>query len=269
MMRHLGRIMMWTTLPLILAQFGCAARGVQVGPTTPTPSVSEADRTFCDESARAEADGIAGADPTEGARRAMGIALHPAVVVNTMGLSLFATPFVVLAGATVKEVQDSKLRRQAYTYALGPCLALVEQEQHVRAEDPDGIEHGRIIARRYIQLAETSAAASARNAKRAVENPATPASAPSRFADPPIRPGDRPVAPVMDYAVWAERDRQAALALYRRALGLQERLLGPDHPDVADTLDGYAAVLRTAHRDDEAAAIEVRVKAFRGGQAEP
>jgi tetratricopeptide (TPR) repeat protein len=39
---------------------------------------------------------------------------------------------------------------------------------------------------------------------------------------------------------------------YKRALSIKEKVSGPNHPDVAIILNKYAALLRHAHRDEEA-----------------
>jgi len=39
---------------------------------------------------------------------------------------------------------------------------------------------------------------------------------------------------------------------YKRALLIKEKVSGPDHPDVAIILNNYAALLRHAHRNEEA-----------------
>ena len=44
---------------------------------------------------------------------------------------------------------------------------------------------------------------------------------------------------------------------------IQETALGFDHPDVAVTLEGYAALLYETHRDVEAVVFEDRAKAIR------
>ena len=61
----------------------------------------------------------------------------------------------------------------------------------------------------------------------------------------------------------ARRDRVAAEGLYRRALAVQEEFLGPDHPDLADTLEHYAALLHALGRDSEAAPLEDRARGIR------
>ena len=56
--------------------------------------------------------------------------------------------------------------------------------------------------------------------------------------------------------------------LYKRALEMMKKSLGPDHPDVAQTLENYAALLRKTGRGDEAAKMEARAEAIRAKHAE-
>ena len=58
-------------------------------------------------------------------------------------------------------------------------------------------------------------------------------------------------------------DYQRAAELYRRALAIQVEVLGPDHPDLARTLDNYAALLREQRRDREAHRLETRARDIR------
>ena len=51
--------------------------------------------------------------------------------------------------------------------------------------------------------------------------------------------------------------------LYRRSLAINEKVLGPEHPDVAQSLENYAALLRKTGRADEAVEMEARAKAIR------
>ena len=52
----------------------------------------------------------------------------------------------------------------------------------------------------------------------------------------------------------------------RRALTIQEDLVGPDHPDVDETLEAYAALLRQMGRADEAEPMESRAKSIRANK---
>jgi ankyrin repeat protein/tetratricopeptide (TPR) repeat protein len=51
--------------------------------------------------------------------------------------------------------------------------------------------------------------------------------------------------------------------LFQRALVMREGVLGTEHPDVATSLEDYAAMLRKTGRTSEAARVEVRAKAIR------
>lgn len=57
-----------------------------------------------------------------------------------------------------------------------------------------------------------------------------------------------------------------AEALYRYALAVRERVLGPEDPDVASSLDDYAAFLNKTNRQAEAGQMEARAKAIRAKQ---
>ncbi|MDE3052029.1 MAG: tetratricopeptide repeat protein, partial [Nitrospirota bacterium] len=56
---------------------------------------------------------------------------------------------------------------------------------------------------------------------------------------------------------------EKAEPLYRRALAIRERALGPSHPEVAKTLEDLANVLRKVGRADEAVSLEARARDIR------
>ena len=56
--------------------------------------------------------------------------------------------------------------------------------------------------------------------------------------------------------------------LYTRAMAINEKALGPDHPSVATSLENYAALLRNTGRDDEAVKLAARAKAIRAKHGE-
>jgi Tfp pilus assembly protein PilF len=55
-----------------------------------------------------------------------------------------------------------------------------------------------------------------------------------------------------------------AESLYKRAIEIWERALGPEHSYVAACLENYADLLRRTNRAAEASALEKRVKQIRG-----
>ncbi len=61
--------------------------------------------------------------------------------------------------------------------------------------------------------------------------------------------------------------------LYKRALAIKEKVLGPEHPEVATSLNNlglllnYSVLLRATDRSDEAERMEARAKAIRAKHA--
>jgi tetratricopeptide (TPR) repeat protein len=55
--------------------------------------------------------------------------------------------------------------------------------------------------------------------------------------------------------------------LYKGSLAISEKALGPEHPNVALSLENYAALLRKTNRNGEAAKMEARAKAIRAKHA--
>ncbi len=251
------RVFVWVAVSAMVTEVGCAARPVPVAADLsggPSATASAADRRFCDEAAVAQADGIAGRDAGVGAAEGVGFALHPVMVAGSMGLSLIVAPVAALPGAIAAGVEDRKLRHQAHTRAMSACLALVDRERELGRDDPEVTEGRRSLARSYVALADTSAASGAANAAFA-----------RNFARQggPADPSDRIARPEAEYQARAHRDWRAAEALYRRALAVQEGTRGPDHLDEAETLERYAAMLRTLTRPAEAADLEARARGLR------
>jgi tetratricopeptide (TPR) repeat protein len=59
-----------------------------------------------------------------------------------------------------------------------------------------------------------------------------------------------------------QRRYDEAEPLFQRAIAMTEETLGPDHPQVARTLTGYAMLLRASKRTGEAARWEQRAKSI-------
>ena len=55
-----------------------------------------------------------------------------------------------------------------------------------------------------------------------------------------------------------------AVFLYRRACEIREKAFGPEHPQVAASLENYAALLRAMDHPRMAAPLEARAEAIRG-----
>ena len=56
--------------------------------------------------------------------------------------------------------------------------------------------------------------------------------------------------------------------LYKRALAILTKAMGPDHPNVAMFLGNYAVLLRKMDREAEAAKMETRAQAIRAKHAQ-
>ncbi len=56
--------------------------------------------------------------------------------------------------------------------------------------------------------------------------------------------------------------------LFKRSLAIREKVLGPEHREVAQSLEDYATALRKANRAAEAAPMEARAKAIRTRHAQ-
>ena len=59
-----------------------------------------------------------------------------------------------------------------------------------------------------------------------------------------------------------------AVPLFKRALAIREKALGPEHPHVAQSLENYPDLLRKTNREAEAAELEARAKAIRAKHAQ-
>jgi glutamate/tyrosine decarboxylase-like PLP-dependent enzyme len=62
----------------------------------------------------------------------------------------------------------------------------------------------------------------------------------------------------------AQGQMSEAESLAIRSLGMRERSLGTDHPDVAKSLNIVAAILRETDRETAAEALEARIVAIMG-----
>ncbi len=69
----------------------------------------------------------------------------------------------------------------------------------------------------------------------------------------------------------AQGNYVAAEPLFKRSRAIQEKVLGPEHPNVAQVLENYAVLLRKTNRNAEAAKMEARAKAIlaKHAQANP
>ncbi len=63
------------------------------------------------------------------------------------------------------------------------------------------------------------------------------------------------------------RPSPEAEPLYERSLAIREKALGPEHPNVAGSLENYSALLSETGRGSEAVKLEARARAIRAKHA--
>ncbi len=76
----------------------------------------------------------------------------------------------------------------------------------------------------------------------------------------PARPESEACTQLSRWLYDAQGRYAEAEPLYKRSLSIREKALGPEHPNVAQSLENYAALLRKTGRDAEAARMETRAK---------
>jgi hypothetical protein len=70
-------------------------------------------------------------------------------------------------------------------------------------------------------------------------------------------------------AVTLEQGKLAdADSFFEKALSIRGETLGPEHPEVAASLESYAALLRKANRQEKAAELEARARSTHTKHAE-
>ena len=65
----------------------------------------------------------------------------------------------------------------------------------------------------------------------------------------------------------AQGEYGRALPLYERSLKIKEKALGPEHPNVATSLNNFVSLLEQMGRRAEAKKMKARAQAIRAGHA--
>ena len=211
--RTLRRLLKYLAGPLIVAQVGCAARGVHVAPTPPPLSMSEEDRKSCAEFAKREAKALKTKSAADAAGEGLAAGLVAGFYFLNPGVVMLMGPALAIGGAIDQSLKNSAARKMAYAGGEVTCLRPAVLAETLGPEHPDVASALRSLAYGY--------------------------------------------ANQTDYA--------AAELLYLRALGIQERILGPESEEVAMTLHAYAEVLQVTHREEQATELKARADAIRAG----
>jgi hypothetical protein len=144
------RLLKCLAVSLIMAQVGCAARGVQVSPTPPAVPVAEADREACAAFAKRESKDVRVKSVSEESAR--GFAQGLLIGIFTMpigGPGPILAPVMALTGGVGAARANYSARKSAYGAAEGACLAPVILAGTLGPEHPDVAAALRDLAPRY------------------------------------------------------------------------------------------------------------------------
>ncbi len=270
-------ILLWTTIPLLMGLVGCAAQGGRI-PIGADPSTGiEVDQKSCEMHARIEA-AEARRSGTEVAEGSVGSALfagfRPELAVPTMGASILLAPFILVPLAVVAEADAASERRGkvAYTAFMDACLEPVLRQQTLGPEDPAVAQSLHRLAFRFDRSGGQYRDA-AHKLQEAIASQVMVATPSRGFRDScTISQGCDTTEltrrqtlnyNMTRYTTLAEIYMGKADSLYKRALAIREKVLGPENLDVAETLDDYAALLRKMNRGAEADGLNARAQAIR------
>jgi hypothetical protein len=212
--------------------------------------VRDDDRRRCDDYAKDEVAAFGQVSTTVNVLEATVVApfafIGGAVLAVGGGGVLWAVPF----GMIGKARDDARSNRSLHEQAVNVCLELTRS---LRPEYPD-------LADSLDKLAARYAALGARFHELAQGDVAL-AKGYRYDASRGLDPGFARRVTALEARSVARL--KTAKQLYRRVLAIREKALGPDHLDVADTLEHYAALLRKMNRDADADALDARAQAIR------
>lgn len=154
------RLVTWTAIPMLVAQVGCAARGVPVRQSAPPVAVSAADRTACEELLRAEAKAAKAAgkarekaaerpmSPGEVAGDIVGGTIYLAIMSPLIVVGLVAAPFTLVP----ELISDARSSARAREAAVSRCLEPVIHAATLGPDHPDVARSLGHLASRYAAL---------------------------------------------------------------------------------------------------------------------
>jgi hypothetical protein len=154
----LRQLLKCLAVPLIVAQVGCAARGVQVAPTPPPPSVSEEDRQACAEFSKREAKAVKTRPVADAAGHGIAEGLLVGLYFLNPALGLFMAPALAIGGAIDQSPKNSSTRKRAYASAEETCLKPVILAETLGPEHPDVASALRSLAYGYANQKDYAAA---------------------------------------------------------------------------------------------------------------
>jgi hypothetical protein len=228
---------------LVLALLAAGVPGVLV--RAETESVSLPDRPACETYANASGDAVQvewAPDTTLSSSAA-----NPLIcLANPLLL-----PAMTAADFTKEGLRIRRVRRDTRERAMHECLEPSVLAQRLGPEHPEVAQSLHNLATRYVglgDLLQRKATADGAEGKARGTGYLLPS--------PLVKRAEREQALALE--LWKKAE-----PLYKRALTIREKALGPEHLDVATTLEGYGALLRNLNRGAEAERMEARAKASR------
>jgi hypothetical protein len=185
-----------------------------------------------------------------------------------MGASIFLAPFLAPAIAIDAAVENARARQPIYAYVLRECLEPAVLEQTLGPDHPKVAQslHGLAVR---LTTSGVKSATIAEQLRQALASQPLPSGDCRGFsarcsADPAEITSREAMNRHMNrYAVLGVKYMSEADSLYRRVIRIRERALGPEHVDVAETLEDHAGLLQRMNRGAEADELKARAEAIR------
>ena len=152
------RLLAYLAMPLIVAQVGCAARGMPVAPTPPPPSASEEDRAACAKFAKREAKAVKTRPVAEAVGQQFAVGMLAGLYFLNPGVGLVMAPAFAIGGAIDQSTKNSSIRKRAYVSAEDACLKPVVLAETLGPGHPDVASALRSLALGYANQMDYAAA---------------------------------------------------------------------------------------------------------------
>ena len=145
-------------VPLVVAQVGCAARGVQVAPAPSASSVGDEDRKRCAGFAKREAKSVSTRSVADAAGEGIAQGLMAGLYLLNPGAGMLMAPAFAIGGAIDQSLKNSSARKRAYASAEETCLKPVVLADILGPEHPDVAAAIRNLATGYANQSDYTAA---------------------------------------------------------------------------------------------------------------
>lgn len=142
------RLLKCLAVSLIMAQVGCAARGVHVSPAEIPPSIGAEERQACEAFAKREAKAVRTGSVAEAAGKGVAEGLVAGIILLPGGGLLLGSAFAITE-AIVQAQKNSSVRKLAYVAAEETCLKPIVLMERLGPDHPEVAAALRDLAPRY------------------------------------------------------------------------------------------------------------------------